>query len=179
MSFTASRAAPTGRVPGLRSAFIIASTPCSCVGIGDQVTSRQCSLPSFLTYCELQPTNRVPHFRFYRLIPAIAKSPRARARARGVDGQRESQTGAVKEKLDFWGASAGPGDCFCSCSSVGLQVHPVAERALSPQILMLSPTGRARKSSAPSRCRPPAPRRAPRPWRLTLINSAVKLLQKQ
>ena len=26
----------TGRVPGLRGAFIIASTPCSCVGIGDQ-----------------------------------------------------------------------------------------------------------------------------------------------
>ena len=28
--------APTGRVPGLRGAFIIASTPCSCVGVGDQ-----------------------------------------------------------------------------------------------------------------------------------------------
>ena len=27
-------AAPTGRVPGLRGAFIIASTPCSCVGVG-------------------------------------------------------------------------------------------------------------------------------------------------
>ena len=33
---TASYAAPTGRVPGLRGAFIIASTPCSCVGCGDQ-----------------------------------------------------------------------------------------------------------------------------------------------
>ena len=36
VSSTASVAAPTGRVPGLRGAFIIASTPCSCVGIGDQ-----------------------------------------------------------------------------------------------------------------------------------------------
>ena len=36
VSFTASCAAPTGRVPGLRGAFIIASTPCSCVGVGDQ-----------------------------------------------------------------------------------------------------------------------------------------------
>ena len=35
MSFTASCAAPTGRVPGLRGAFIIASTPCSCVGVGE------------------------------------------------------------------------------------------------------------------------------------------------
>ena len=25
----------TGRVPGLRGAFIIASTPCSCVGVGE------------------------------------------------------------------------------------------------------------------------------------------------
>ena len=33
---TASYAAPTGRVPGLRGAFIIASTPYSCVGFGDQ-----------------------------------------------------------------------------------------------------------------------------------------------
>jgi hypothetical protein len=34
---TASCAAPTGRVPGIRGAFIIASTPCSCVGVlGDQ-----------------------------------------------------------------------------------------------------------------------------------------------
>ena len=31
-----SSAAPTGRVPGLRGAFIIASTPYSCVGFGDQ-----------------------------------------------------------------------------------------------------------------------------------------------
>ena len=36
VSSTASCAAPTGRVPGLRGAFIIASTPCSCVGVGDQ-----------------------------------------------------------------------------------------------------------------------------------------------
>ena len=36
VSSTASVAAPTGRVPGLRGAFIIASTPCSCVGVGDQ-----------------------------------------------------------------------------------------------------------------------------------------------
>ena len=36
VSSTASYAAPTGRVPGLRGAFIIASTPCSCVGVGDQ-----------------------------------------------------------------------------------------------------------------------------------------------
>ena len=59
VSFTACCAAPTGRVPGLRGAFIIASTPCSCVGIGDQhsgivrlfeVVYRQCSLPSLLTY---------------------------------------------------------------------------------------------------------------------------------
>ena len=34
VSSTASCAAPTGRVPGLRGAFIIASTPCSCVGCG-------------------------------------------------------------------------------------------------------------------------------------------------
>ena len=33
VSSTASVAAPTGRVPGLRGAFIIASTPCSCVGV--------------------------------------------------------------------------------------------------------------------------------------------------
>ena len=34
---TASCAAPTGRVPGIRGAFIIASTPCSCVLVlGDQ-----------------------------------------------------------------------------------------------------------------------------------------------
>ena len=58
VSFTASCAAPTGRVPGLRGAFIIASTPCSCVGVGDQhsgivrlsESSRQCSLPYLLTY---------------------------------------------------------------------------------------------------------------------------------
>ena len=59
VSSTASVAAPTGRVPDLRGAFIIASTPCSCVGIGDQhsgivrlfeVVYRQCSLPSLLTY---------------------------------------------------------------------------------------------------------------------------------
>ena len=30
------RALQRRRVPGLRGAFIIASTPCSCVGIGDQ-----------------------------------------------------------------------------------------------------------------------------------------------
>ena len=36
VSFTASCAAPTGRVPGIRGAFIIVSTPCSCVGVGDQ-----------------------------------------------------------------------------------------------------------------------------------------------
>ena len=49
---TASYAAPTGRVPGLRGAFIIASTPCSCVGVGGQhsgivvllKSSRQCGL---------------------------------------------------------------------------------------------------------------------------------------
>jgi hypothetical protein len=34
VSSTGSVAAPTGRVPGLRGAFVIASTPCSCVGIG-------------------------------------------------------------------------------------------------------------------------------------------------
>ena len=36
VSSTASYAAPTGRVPCLRGAFIIASTPYSCVGFGDQ-----------------------------------------------------------------------------------------------------------------------------------------------
>ena len=36
VSSTASYAAPTGRVPGLRGAFIIASTLHSCVGFGDQ-----------------------------------------------------------------------------------------------------------------------------------------------
>ena len=36
VSSTASCAAPTGRVLGLRGAFILASTPCSCVGVGDQ-----------------------------------------------------------------------------------------------------------------------------------------------
>ena len=36
VSSTANCAASTGRVPGLRGAFIIASTPCFCVGIGDQ-----------------------------------------------------------------------------------------------------------------------------------------------
>ena len=56
------RALQRRRVPGLRGAFIIASTPCSfvLVLVGDQhsgivrlfeVSSRQCSLPaSFLTY---------------------------------------------------------------------------------------------------------------------------------
>ena len=68
VSFTASCAAPTGRVPGLGGAFIIASTLCSCVGIGDQQavlldcskSSRQCSLPSssLLTYgLQTQRTN--------------------------------------------------------------------------------------------------------------------------
>ena len=59
VSSTASVAAPTGRVPGLRGAFIIASTPCFCVGIGDEhsgivrlfsKSSRQCSLSYLLTY---------------------------------------------------------------------------------------------------------------------------------
>ena len=36
VSSTASYATPTGRVPGLGGAFIIASTPYSCVGFGDQ-----------------------------------------------------------------------------------------------------------------------------------------------
>ena len=58
VSFTASYAASTGRVPGLGGAFIIASTPCSCVGVRDQhsgivrlfESSGQCSLPYLLTY---------------------------------------------------------------------------------------------------------------------------------
>ena len=59
VSFTASCAAPTGRVPGLRGAFIIfASTPCSCVGVlGTNIAVLlDCSkspsfLTSLLTYC--------------------------------------------------------------------------------------------------------------------------------
>jgi len=68
VSFTASCAAPTGRVPGLRGAFIIASTPCSCVGVGDQhsgivrlsESSRQCSLPYLLTYLPKQVCKGAP-----------------------------------------------------------------------------------------------------------------------
>ena len=66
VSSTASYAAPTGRVPGLRGAFIIASTPCSCVGVGDQhsgivvllKSSRQCSLYYLLTYGQRTPKLR-------------------------------------------------------------------------------------------------------------------------
>jgi hypothetical protein len=47
VSFTASCAAPTGRVPGLRGAFITASTPCSCVGCSK--SSKQCDLYYLLT----------------------------------------------------------------------------------------------------------------------------------
>ena len=59
VSSTASCAASTGRVPGLRGAFIIASTPCSLVLVlGTNIavlldcskSSRQCSLSYLLTY---------------------------------------------------------------------------------------------------------------------------------
>ena len=64
VSSTANVAAPTGRVPGLRGAFIIARRQYTVLLLvlvlaGDQhsgivldcsKSSRQCSLPSFLTY---------------------------------------------------------------------------------------------------------------------------------
>ena len=85
VSSTASVAAPTGRVPGLRGAFIIASTPCSCVGIGDQhsgivrlfeVSSRQCSLPYFLTYLLTVRWPLSPLAGPFLYIPFILVDPR-------------------------------------------------------------------------------------------------------
>ena len=105
-------AAPTGRVPGIRGAFIIASTPCSCVGAGGDwggtniavvldcsKSSRQCSLPSLLTYTHTPPTHHalpVPCRAYISVVVLLVQHPRSAGRHLQLrDGRGARSLGAA------------------------------------------------------------------------------------